>query len=403
MFPARFYPPVYFAPRYFPERGTGVGGGDTSPIEAPGSPDYQQSRYFVRSPWEPHEVIAELTTAQGPYAWQEMEPGTAQVTVHNEDPAVSEDVLQAGNFFSIEHPLMPAFAGVLMTAEDGKRGGTLTLNILEHYGLLDARSAPQDLAFEDAVGAGIVAKSVVNIANSRLHTGIDVIAAPGPPVEDLPVGGQSVLEVLNELHDRTGYEHWTESECMPSHLNTTLYFDQRRGEDVSDSLHLFEGPHFADTRHKQDASQARQTVTVLGDFGVEIAERQSVTRSSLLNAKDIAAKAYESTSFLPSDADSLPGLYAERLQIEVTTSSRAELSRRADKAQTKPLRKQQTFEDDVALPALSEAQTRLLRIGNTWTRHGRFGGRYLARVVRITGMEFDPPRALLHLDSEIVL
>lgn len=406
MYGHRYFSRYFYAPRYWAGGGVGgggEGGGEESPLEAIGPPDYQQPRFFIRSAWWPHEVIAELVSAQGNYAWEEMEPGAAQFTVESSEAVLTEDVLQAGNFVSIEHPLFPPFAGVLMTAEDSDRGGQLTLSVLEHYGLLDARSTPQTLHFQTAVGAGLIVKNVVEILNTRSHTGIDVNAAPGPTIDDLMVGGQSGLELLNEIHDRCGFEHWTESECTKDHLITTLYFDQLRGEDVSDQLHLYEGLHFADTRHKQDASQVRQTVTVVGDFGMELVERQSVTRSSQLNARDIAAKAYEAASFVPNAAETPPGLYTERLQFEVMSGSRAELSRRGDKAQTKPLRKQQTFEDDIALPALNVEQSRMLRIGNYWTRHGRFAGRYQARTVRITGIELDFRLGVCHLDSEAVL
>lgn len=359
---------------------------------------------YIAQPTWPGRMLTNLYSAYGvDYGWVQGDPRPGACSVKEDDPGMTRDNRQPGNRVVILWPPFDPWVGFLVTNEKQYQTGTMELAALDVLEILSGRGAPQDLEYTRPIASGLIIRYLLDVANEQ-DTGIRAgNIESGPTIEELALGGQSVMEAMREVCERTGYEIWVTNSVTPNHIDTLLHYGRRQGDDLRDKLHLYEGIHFNDARAKLDVSQVSQSRTMIGDFGMEVKDRRSVTRSSLVTGTS-SSRARRVTSLLAgtSVADLPPGLRNEAVVIEVMSSNLAELDRRAEHEHEKMLERQAQYNDVVALPSLTDDQLSWIKVGNIWTRHGTFGDE-VEDVVRIIGVQPNPEQGLVELASVAVI
>lgn len=357
--------------------------------------------WFIHSPWWPRHQLAVLTTVQGSdrsfVGMQSLQvarqPGQASLAISSLDPQITPDVLRHGNLLVCESPGFPTWAGPILNIEEPGAAGIIRLSALGLEALLDGRLSPQYEEYSGSIGEGVVFRSLVDSANARNHTGI--LAAleleTGRPVNQLQVGGQSVMDAVNEMVARTGSEWWVDIARTPRRLTATVRLGQRQGEDLSGSLHLYQGTHFTGD-YKADLSQVRSSVTAVGDFGRELPDRNSVSRYVDAPGIEFGSRHIDRAGeSVIRTLNHLPaGLRNEKITFEIMTGNTAELAAVAQRAHERPLGAGEMFNDFI----YGNVDPRNLRVGNYYTRHGEHQGRSQVRVVRIIGVQPDEPRGV---------
>ena len=360
--------------------------------------------WFIHSAWWPRHQLAVLSTAAsgdrsfvGTQSLQQAhQPGQASVSISARDPQITPDILRHGNLLVCESPGFPTWAGPILNIEE-QQGAAIGISALSLEALLDGRVTHQAEEYTGSIGESVVFRSLVDGANARNHTGI--LAAleleTGQSVEQLQVGGQSVMDAINEMTARTGSEWWLDISRSPRKLTAIVRLGYQQGTDYSGTLHLYQGTHFTGA-YKSDLSQVRSSVTAVGDFGRELPDRNSVARFSDAPGADFGAAHFDRAGETTlRQLRTLPaGLHNEKMIFEVMTGNTAELSAVARRAHERPLGAGEMFNDFIN----SLVDPRYLRIGNYYTRHGEHQGRQQVRVVRIVGMQPDEPRG-----TEVVL
>lgn len=364
----------------------------------------QLPEVYIAQPTWPGRMLTNLYSAYGvDYGWVQGDPRPGACSVKEDDPGMTRDNRQPGNRVVILWPPFDPWVGFLVTNEKAYQTGTMELAALDVLEILSGRVTPQDLEYTRPIASGLIVRYLLDVANEQ-DTGIRAgNIESGPTIEELALGGQSVMEAMREVCERTGYEFWVTNSVTPNHIDTLLHFGRRQGDDLRDKLHLYEGIHFNDARAKLDVSQVSQSRTMIGDFGMEVKDRRSVTRSSLVTGTS-SSRARRVTSLLAgtSVADLPPGLRNEAVVIEVMSSNLAELDRRAEHEHEKMLEQQAQYNDVVVLPSLTDDQLNWIKVGNIWTRHGTFGDE-VEDVVRIIGVQPNPEQGLVELASVAVI
>ncbi len=345
---------------------------------------------FIHNPWGPYERIAELTTAHNvDRSYERMQPGSAvvELPVRNLDPRP----IRQGNLLVIVSRDQPVWAGPILMMKNQLSSGTLTLSAIGLAALLDGRVSPQGQQYTTYTGSGRVIRDLLNNANAHGHTGISLgRIEPGPSVDDLIVGGQTVMQSLEELYNRTNFEWWLDIEAGAGHINATLNWGWKQGEDLASKVHLWYGRHFKEVELDNDVSKGKQVTVAYGGFGQRIPDRPAVSRSAAIGPQriDIGALVMqnEGAGAFRTEQDLPASLRTERSHIEVTTSSPGELGRRASKEQLR----QVLAETAAPFTANKLCDWNALKVGNYVTLHAPVG--FPGNVdgpVRITGVQPD--------------
>lgn len=357
------------------------------------------ARVYIHNPWGAGETLCELTTAHNiTRSYARMQPGQTSLVLSREEPGLGN--VFEGNLLVIESSEMSPWVGPILTIDEDPWTGDVQVNALGHAAILDGRETPQNEKYTSSIGSGLVARNLLPTANQRSHTGIYAgHLEVGPPIEDWTVGGQSLLEALNELSSRTDYEWWLEEDTNRKHVRTTLRWGFRQGHDHSADVHLWLGVHCS-LRYRRDQSQVKQVTTVIGDFGVEVGDRNSVTRLANVGAArvDLGSSSYESSSgaAIRGIASMPAGLRNERSQFEVMTTNTAELSRRAKRSQERLIFAAEQFE----VVANRATNWTHLRVGNYITIHGSLGTKTIDDAVRIVSVSPNEERGECALSCE---
>lgn len=345
---------------------------------------------FIHSPWAPYHRIAELTTAHNvDRSYERMQPGNAVVEL----PARGLDPrpIKQGNLLVIVSRDQPVWAGPILQMENTLSTGNLTLNAIGLAAILDGRVAPLGQTYSDWTGSGRVVRDLLNNANGRAQTGITAgVFEPGPSIDSLQVGGQSVMQALEELHNRTNYEWWLDIEAGPGHLNAKLCWGRKQGRDLTAKAHLWYGLHFKDASLRNDVSRGKQVTTSVGGLGRMLKDRVAVTRSAALGPQRIDMGGLvmqgEPSGLFRTVQDLPAGMRNERVQMEVMTESPGELGRRASRQEEREL----LAETSIQFTANKIYDWNNLRVGNYVTLHAPIGLPGTADgPVRLTGVQPD--------------
>ena len=378
----------------------------TTPVVVRQTPLYPV--VFIHSEAWPRQLLAVLTSAHGiDRSHVAMQPGRngrdtgqAQFGVSAADAQLSPDVLKHGQLLAIESAGMPVWAGPILGIEEDTRGGMIEVSALSIDALLDGRVTRQPERFVKSIGELAVLRTLLDQANARNQTGIiaSMRLATGQPVRELQTGGQSLMEALNEMTTRSGSEWWVDVSRTPRKLDATLHLGYRQGLDLSASLHLYEGVHFSG-RYKSDLSQVKQSVVVVGDFGQELDERNSVAHYIGAPGVDFGAPLSQGSSErLRRALDAMPaGLHNERVEYELMTGNTRELAAAATRAHERPLGAGEMFQDLF----YNNVDWNQVRPGNLWTRHGMHKGQPLVRVSRMVSVQPDEEAGTVLVISEV--
>lgn len=365
----------------------------------------KRSRVYVHEPWWPFRRLAEMVTAHNvDRSFERMGAGRAAFHISRHEPQNRPGLLERGNIAVIEANDMPSWVGTIVITDGSLGAGTLEIQAQGLASILEGRNTPQDEEYKTSVSSTRIINGMIDRANARGFTGIvaPALQGSGPSIAQLQIGGQSVKSALDELHDRTNWEWWLDSQVLPNYIETTLNWGEHEGIDLSDKVHLWQGYHFAEFGYKLDLSKIMASMTAVGDFGLTLPERNSVSRASSLpgvidhhSARNEVASAAArlAISQLPA------GLSTEGITYEIMTGTIQELARRAAKGLERPLQGTEMFSATVTRTL---ADWSSIRVGNYITVHGSVQDNVLLdRVVRIVGFQPDEERGECVLVLEV--
>lgn len=379
-----------------------VGG---TPITVTIPVDRKRARVYIHEPWWPFRRISEMVTAHNiDRSYERMGAGRAAFHISRHEPQLRPGMLERGNIAVIEANDMPTWVGTIVVQDGSLGSGTLEVQAQGLASILEGRNTPQDEEYKKPVGSTRIINGMIDRANARGFTGIVApeLQGLGPTIAQLQIGGQSVKNALDELHDRTNWEWYLKSQVLPSYIETTLNWAEHEGVDLSDKVHLWQGYHFAEFGYKLDLSKIMASMTAIGDFGLTLPLRNSVSRAlSMPAAVDHHSARTEVASAAARLAISqLPaGLATEGVTYEIMTGTIEELARRAAKGLERPLQGTEMFSATITR-SLSDWSA--IRVGNYITVHGSVqDGVLLERVVRIVGFQPDEERGECVLVLEV--
>lgn len=364
----------------------------------------QRVRVFIHEPQWPRSRVLELTKAFNiDRSFERMGAGHAVFTVPRNDPQLIGQLLERGNTVVIMGDDVPPWVGTLLTAEGSLQSGTIQVNAQGMAAVLDGRVVAQNREVTAIVGSHLLIRQMMVEANARNDTGVRLppILYPGPELEELQSGSQSLLQALNEIHDRTDYEWWIVDEADARHTYSTLYWGQFQGEDLGDTVHLWQGVHFSEVKYKIDLSKIMAALQVLGDFGLSLPLRNSVLRTVAKAPQSTQAAArLEAASIAAILAvnDMPSGIRNESVSYEVMTGNVAEMARRARRGLERPLNATEQF----TVTLNRNADWRSIRVGNFVTVHATVQvDRPLTRVCRVVGFQPDEEKGEIETVLEV--
>lgn len=346
---------------------------------------------FIHEPWWPYKRIADLTlwASNIDRTYERMQPGIASL---NLPVSLGNDhSIHQGNILVIISRDQPTWAGTILIHDDALGTGQITIFARELSNILDKRTAPQGERYNFGIGSTYYFKSLINKMNARGFTGIELAKdlEPGPTIYDIFAGGQTVLQDLEEVHNRTNWEWWMEYEAAPGYLRSRIHWGYKQGVDLSATHHLWHALHFKNISLRHDVSEGKQVTTSIGGFGKPVWERIAVTREANYGPQrlDIGGNIELAPELVVRTVAELPaGLRDERVQLEVTTENSSELSRRAQREQERRL----AAETQIRMTVVGLSDRSMLQVGNYITIHAPVGHHgELDGAVRLVGVQPD--------------
>jgi len=346
---------------------------------------------FVHEPWWPHPRIRDLThkAMNINRDYERMAAGHATIDL----PALDENdhTIHQGNILTIVSNDQPAWVGPIFTLSDSMRSGVTNLHALGIASIMGKRIAPQHERYTMPVSSTLVFRSLISKMNARGHTGIflpDQLEV-GPTVgAGFFVGGQTILQALESLHNETNWEWWLTTEVTPAYIRTVIHWGYKQGHDLSAHVHLWHGQHLVDVELTHDLSEGKQVTTTYGGFGRPMWERKAMTQvANVALAYDVGGIAQQlAPELVVRDIMELPAsLRDERARIDVTTESANALARESAKEQDRRLARETSIKVIAA-----NIDRSALEVGNYVTIHAPIGHhRELSGAVRIVGVQPD--------------
>lgn len=350
----------------------------------------RRARVSIHSPWWPRERLAEISSAHNiDRSFVYLQSGRALCDISMNDSALTPTLLIGGNYLVIESDDMPDWAGAIVGISENKSQRVYRLTADDFLINLEGREAPQEEIYRHSISGNAVVRSLVSKANMRSHTGIElpINLEPGPTIDGgLPVGGQTVLQALEEIHSYTNYEYWLNVDANPQYIKASLNWGQQQGEDLSASYVIREGVHTGQFEYTIDMRQLEAQVTAIGDPGVELPDKSSATRiiasspgarlgtNPVQLAPGLAARTIQD---LPASARN------EKVIFDVMKSERGGLSGQAARKQIQDLPRTLM----VSFEANRAIDWRPLRVGNYIGLSGSNRGKSQNFVVRLLGVQ----------------
>lgn len=363
----------------------------------------RHARAYIHSPWAPYERMAELTTAFNmDRSYVRMDSGTGALHLASNDPQINSDILNYGNLLVIESDYISPWVGTILTVQESLQSPSLEITAKDLANIIDNRVTAQSEKYTSTTGSTLVFNNLIDHMNLQGHTGIYRVSnSAAPSIQELQVGGQSVMQALNELHSRTDYEWWIDYTVKPTGIMAYINWGYRQGNDFSGECHLYAGQHFTDVDYKLDLTQAKAQLITIGDFGAELGDRTSAARfgTTTPNKSDLGVGSVErATELAARTISDLPaGLRSQRIRYDLMTGSQAELTRRAKRELERPLAATESF----TLIVNRLADWRYFGVGNFITIHSHPGTADLVRRVRIVGMQPDEEKGEIEMVCEV--
>lgn len=327
---------------------------------------------FIHSPWFPYKRIRDIThlVSNIDRNYSRMDVGNLSFTIPKL-PADDHSIHQ-GNIAVVQTEDQPVWAGPIYILEDSLGTGTTQVRAYDMASLLARRMTDIGEHYTTAIGSGAVIRSMINKMNARGATGIIIGQIdPGPVLYDLELGGQSVLDGLNQIHDRTDWEWWIENEATPHKLVSRFFYGRRQGVDLSRTIHLWYGHHFKEGTLTHDLSEGKQVSIVVGGGFKKIWNRNYALASSITGPKiSNQSLLNQLTPELNVRTNNqLPAaLRDERQRVDVMTENSSELIRSSERDAIRKLYAETTLQ--VVLNNFDRAP---LLVGNYISIHAPLG------------------------------
>lgn len=302
--------------------------------------------------------------------YSRMDVGNTSLTL----PKLAQDdhAVHQGNILVIQTRDQPAWVGPIFTLSDTLGQGTVEVHALDMGSMLARRVTDPKEHYTTAVGSGFIIRSLINKMNAKGATGITIGQIdPGPTIYDLEIGGQSLLDALGEIHDRTDWEWWIENEVTSHSIKSRFYWGRRQGLDLSRTAHLWYGHHFSEGTLTHDLSEGKQVSIVIGGFGSKMWTRPFSSASSIASPKvsmqsilnQLAPELnVRSNNQLPA------ALRDERQRKDVLTENPTEIQRGAQRDAIRRMYAETTINFTV-----TNFDRNSLRVGNFVTIHAPLG------------------------------
>lgn len=333
--------------------------------------------YIHNGRW-PYQRICELVTAGNmDRSFILMETGQAMVRIARSDPFFAQVV--GGRRLVIESPVQPDWVGPIYGLEESRISGYMEVRASGMAAFMDNKLTPQSLDIVRTVGSNNVHRTLITLMNARGHTGIYLAPTTpvSPIVKNLPLGGESVLEAHNDMHERTDYEWMLWSDVSSSQIKTYVEWLKRQGaQDSSLIPHLYEGVHFDVDSYKLDMSLIKQAVQVVSGFGDPMADRESAIRQNQTVGQRFNLGSVPELAQVVEDLPS--GMRNETIQYAVNNPGASQASNMAKRALERPFRAGEKF----GLTANTRVNWLTLQVGHYFYYHGSLGGG-ITRKVRI--------------------
>lgn len=283
----------------------------------------------------PYQKMGNLVTAHAQKrAHAFMDAGPGSLAIARNDPLISSnpDAFVRGARVVISSAHSKPWVGVIRTFTESL-GGTIQIDMKEDTAILDVKGTRQGDQFIG--GAGRAFDQIIRGMNARGHTGIyhPGTVGPGPRVV-IDLAAESTMNALDELHDRSGHEWRKESTVTPWEIETVVYFGPNLGNDLSNDVILYEGTHFTQLDRILDTQGLRLSTTVYGGFGVQLKDRNAVTRAAISGqaARDSGSAFERASQVYDDNLDVPPSLRSEDVFRAVMTADRTELALEAQRA-----------------------------------------------------------------------
>lgn len=346
----------------------------------------------------PYQRIAIIRSAYGiDRSYVLMDAGVASFKINPRDGQANPETLHMGNRIVIEAPDMPPWVGVLTRPEEGLHDPTIGISALGIAAMLDARPTLQAEVYTTSKGSGAIFTSILRTANRQAYTGIGLSAKEptGPALVDFSLGGQSALQSLGELHQRTNYEWWIDATVNPYGIDCIARWGLGQGEDYSNLVHLYEGRHFTERTYQLDMSHVKDDIQLIGGTGA-VTDRPFTVKSVGTNNRLRGGA-------IPNERLKRAVLgygtpYTAGAILDPTITSINELDRRSGRIQERSL----ILAEQLLVDVNRQADWSSLWCGNYITIHTNtvLSGP-LTKVVRITGVQPSAERGILRLALEV--
>ena len=350
---------------------------------------YHQAVVYIRDPFPPHSVLAQLEPASLGYATMLMQGGLASFAVPTDDPNLTSfaALLVAGMAISIERDdgLYPWF-GWITTLEGESGGGFVTVLAEDHVGALltKAISPLRDVA-RTAAAADHITRAF-RVANRRAHPPLMLeldLVEGGVPVR-YEMNGEYLDDLLQKMSEATDWEWRLRYELSPAAAVTSLEWRGRIGRDLRGQVSWEEGIHFVAATYHQDARAFISSSVAVGGTGT--------FRSRTTAERGGASKAGDRT---------LPPLLGTVLVVLPQVQNEEALTAAAGRVLDAPehVEEQVSFTlaereiDPAYAPGAGDVVT--VRFADI------LSGMTIQRVVRILGVQHDPEAGEIDIEAKV--
>jgi len=219
-------------------------------------------------------------------------PGTFSFAISRDDPQANRDTVRKGLVVAIRSTKAgcPPFLGRIDDVEH-KDDGTVEITGPAYAQVLFERALPQDCSFSGQA-AGVIAMQLLRLANSQNPTGVwpSKASEPGSPIRgDFDAGSAQLGDALNDLADKTGDEWWLEEIISRQKIEIALRWGQRRGQDRSREIALYEGKHFTASSYKETSQGVARSAIAIG--GGEAVSDRAAAAATMGRPASAAGKA----------------------------------------------------------------------------------------------------------------
>lgn len=227
---------------------------------------------YIRSPNRPFKVLASIKAYDIERSFMLMERSQASFSVSRNDPALTAEIMQAGNVVEIVGNTRRTWVGILKSPEEEFNGESEHWTCEDLLTQLDECLLPPSWNYTTSTGAGVVWQDIYNEATRGRMVVADVFGvAVGPPVQH-DFSNATLLSAINDLAVSVRWEYDIKVQRRP--FIVTLYFLPRVGQDLTQRVRITNA-HVAGGKLIVDTKGSPHVVRAVG-----VASAVQVTRGA---------------------------------------------------------------------------------------------------------------------------